>query len=72
MDMQYSTVIVDRVMDALINDPRTKNAQIDVVNDRGIVTLQGTVKKDDVRRAAEEIARRQDGVITVINEIKIV
>jgi len=63
--------LVDRVMDALISDPRTKNAMIDVSNDRGIVTLKGTVDKDHTRQAAEQIAREQEGVITVINAIKV-
>jgi len=69
MDMQLMEV-VDRVMDALMEDPRTKNAKIDASNDRGILTLSGTVDHEYIRRAAEEIARQQEGVLTVINEIK--
>jgi osmotically-inducible protein OsmY len=70
MDMQLIEV-ADRVMDALLEDPRTKKAKIDVANDRGILTLTGTVDKDDVRQATEEIAKKQEGVLTVINEIKL-
>jgi len=68
----YSVMeIVDRVMDALMSDPRTENSMIDVSNDRGIVTLEGTVSKEDTRQAAEQIAKQQEGVVTVINAIKV-
>jgi osmotically-inducible protein OsmY len=69
MDMQLMEV-VDRVMDALMEDPRTQYTKIEVANDRGILTLSGTVDYEYIRRAAEEIARHQEGVLTVINEIK--
>ncbi len=70
MDMNLMEV-ADRVMDALMDDPRTKNEKIDVANDRGILTLTGTVEHDSIRQAAEEIAKQQEGVLTVINEIKV-
>ncbi len=62
---------VDRVMDALYSDPRTSEAMIDVSNDRGIVTLKGTVDSEEIRQAAEHIARQQEGVTIVINAIKV-
>ncbi len=71
MGMQPLMEVVDRVTDALMNDPRTENANFEVANDRGILTLQGTVEKEVIRQAAEEIARQQEGVLTVINEIKV-
>jgi osmotically-inducible protein OsmY len=63
--------IVDRVMEALRNDPRTEDVEIDVVDDLGVLTLRGMVDQVYIRDAAEEIARRQDGVLSVINEIKV-
>jgi osmotically-inducible protein OsmY len=53
------------------NDPRTKNAGIEVASNQGVVTLTGTVKSEAIREAAEDIARRQEGVVTVINELKV-
>ena len=50
-----------RVANALMEDPRTGEAIIDVANDRGIVTLTGAVESDEVRTAAELIARKQQG-----------
>lgn len=61
----------DRVFAALASDPRTKEAAIEVANDRGIITLAGKVKSNEARQAAEEIARQQAGVVTVINELKV-
>ena len=59
------------VMEALQNDPRTKDEVIDVINERGIVTLTGAVGSPETRRVAEEITRQHAGVISVINELKI-
>lgn len=63
--------VPQRVMNALLNDPRTEQAIIEVIHDRGIVTLSGTVDSRDTSRAAEEIAREQPGVVSVVNELKI-
>jgi osmotically-inducible protein OsmY len=60
-----------QVTDALLDDPRTTDATIDVTNDRGIITLTGTVDSIEIRKAAEEVARRQEGVVTVINDLKV-
>ena len=37
----------------------------------GVVTLSGQVSSEGVRQAAEDIARRQKGVITVINDLAV-
>jgi osmotically-inducible protein OsmY len=58
-------------MNALMDDPRTADAGIDAANDRGMITLTGTVDSEEARRAAEEIARDQVGVLTVVNELKV-
>lgn len=60
-----------RIENALLEDPRTEGAIIDVANERGIVTLTGTVDSEETRRAAEEIAREDQGVISVVNELKV-
>jgi osmotically-inducible protein OsmY len=66
------TELTDRVVADLLEDPRTKDARLDVGCTQGVCTLSGTVKSEAVREAAEEIARRQPGVVTVINELKVV
>jgi osmotically-inducible protein OsmY len=63
--------VSNRVSDALLNDPRTAGATIDVATEHGMVSLTGTVASVEVRQAAEEVARAQKGVVTVMNELKV-
>lgn len=56
---------------ALAADPRTEQAVIEVIYDRGVVTLQGQVESMAVRNAAAEIAGQQPRVTTVVNELMI-
>jgi len=58
-----------RICTALAADPRTKQAVIEVIADRGVVTLQGQVENAEARAAAAEIARQQPGVTVVHNEL---
>ena len=60
-----------RVANALLEDPRTEEEIIDVTNDRGIITLTGSVHSEETRQAAEEIARDDQGVISVVNALKV-
>ncbi|HLF89460.1 MAG TPA: BON domain-containing protein [Anaerolineales bacterium] len=68
--VKYSSVS-ERVIQALQDDPRTREGIMDVVNEQGLITLTGTVSSQEMRQAADEIARRQEGVITVINDLKV-
>jgi len=61
--------IETRIGTALATDPQTKQALIEVIVDRGVVTLQGQVEKAEAREAAAEIARQQPGVTVVHNEL---
>lgn len=63
--------VVKQVSDALGNDPRTRNAVIDVGFNQGVVILTGMVKNHAIIQAAEDIARSQEGVISVLNELKV-
>lgn len=61
----------ERVVQALQNDPRTCEGMIDAANQQGVITLTGHVSSQEMREAADEIARQQPGVITVINDLTI-
>jgi osmotically-inducible protein OsmY len=63
--------VVSRVTNALLSDPRTKGAIIEVSSQGGTVTLLGTVPVPETRQAAEEIARQQEGVVNVVNGLTI-
>jgi osmotically-inducible protein OsmY len=63
--------VSDRVLEALQSDRRTREGMIDASFANGALTLSGTVDSHQMRAAADEIARRQDGVVTVINDLKV-
>jgi osmotically-inducible protein OsmY len=63
--------IISHVTAALSRDHRTDVAVVGVINERGVVTLKGQVDDPNTQEAAEEIARRQPGVLDVINELEV-
>ncbi|MCJ7702213.1 MAG: BON domain-containing protein [Anaerolineales bacterium] len=60
-----------QVLAALAKDPRTEFSVIEVIDDRGIVTLRGQVDSVEILQAALEIAESQPGVFRVINGLSI-
>lgn len=60
-----------RVARALDGDPRTADAPIEVVFERGIITLSGFVDSPQTRAAAEAIASAEPGVVSVVNSLKL-
>lgn len=69
--LDTNTAMTVRVTTALLTDPRTEVSIIAVNSDRRFVTLEGQVDSTEIRKAAEEIASNQTGVIQVINKLKI-
>ncbi|NWF73323.1 MAG: BON domain-containing protein [Nitrospirae bacterium] len=57
---------------ALAADGRVKGRQIDVETTKGQVMLRGKVDSDSAKQAAEDIAKRLDGVKTVKNDLEVV
>jgi hypothetical protein len=58
-----------RVTDALAQNPHTAAAVIEVIYERGAITLLGEVESMAGHLAAEEIAAKQPGVLSVCNEL---
>lgn len=63
--------IAKQIEESLMSDDRTRDASIEVANDRGIVTLSGEVESETIASAAEHIAQNQSGVIKVVNSIQV-
>ncbi|HJR79115.1 MAG TPA: BON domain-containing protein [Anaerolineales bacterium] len=57
---------------ALMNDPRTKDYGVEVLDSNGIITLRGTVPSQAARDTIEEIVKGIHGVISVNNELDVV
>lgn len=62
--------ISHEITKALSEHPETSGSIIEVINERGFVTLKGKVKTRSAKDKAEEIARQTEGVLSVINEIR--
>lgn len=60
-----------RLEDTLERDGRTGGAQIEVLDDNGVVTLTGFAPDDETRQVAGAIAEGFNGVTTVINDIEL-
>jgi len=63
--------LTTRVVNALLSDPWTHLSVIQVANERGVVTLKGTVDSIEVSEAAVEIAAEQPGVVSVVNALEV-
>jgi osmotically-inducible protein OsmY len=63
--------IQTRVMHALLSDPRTNVAVIEVLNESGVITLKGQVDSTEIRNAAEEIVTGQQGVLSIVNALEV-
>jgi osmotically-inducible protein OsmY len=65
------TELATAVTNALMADKRTKDEVIEVINERGLITLTGRVESRKSLEAAQEIAATQPGVISVVNSLKV-
>jgi uncharacterized protein YrrD len=63
--------LADQIEAVLFADPRTGTNAIEVINDRGVITLGGEVDSQAQREAAGEIAAAQPGVISVVNTLRV-
>jgi osmotically-inducible protein OsmY len=69
--MRLYNDLLSEIESALLNDPRTRNAVIEVDNHNGIITLSGVVDTPETSEAAEEVVSQQNGVIKVVNQLRI-
>lgn len=63
--------IAQQLTDALAEDPRTSTSVVEVVYERGVVTLLGAVRSEIAHAAAEEIAHRHPSVSSVVNALEV-
>jgi hyperosmotically inducible protein len=61
--------IEDLVSEALLFNDRIGSAVIEVEDFNGIITLKGTIESEQDRLFAEALARKQEGVVDVINDL---
>jgi len=68
---EASEKVAEDVSAALAEDPKTSASVIQVVYDRGVITLSGIVENEEAHASAEEIARRHEGVVSVVNALEV-
>lgn len=56
---------------AILDNPRTKEHGIEVLDENGVITLQGSVPSREVSDTAEKVVENVFGVVSVINELEI-
>ncbi len=69
--MSLYTSVTNHIQEALMEDERTAEAPIELINVQGIITMTGEVKSYEIAQALEEIVSRQRGVFCVVNRLKI-
>lgn len=63
--------LAEKIREALSSAPETEDAVIEVIVDRGVVTLSGRVEDRETRQAAGEIAAKQADVVSVTNDLAV-
>jgi osmotically-inducible protein OsmY len=69
--LDKDAAVRDRVAEALGEHPETSDAVIEVIAERGIVTLEGTVDSVEARTVAARVAAAQPDVISVTNSLRV-
>lgn len=60
-----------KVQMAIMNNPKTEAYNIDVLDKNGVITLKGSVRSQKVSQIAESLVEKIDGVVSVVNMLKI-
>jgi osmotically-inducible protein OsmY len=62
------TDLQTRVQRAIMDDSRTKDYAVEVMDNNGIIILRGAVPSREASTAVEMVAKEVEGVVSVINE----
>lgn len=60
-----------RAQKKILDDPRTKEHGIEVLDNNGVITLNGYVPSREIKKTAEAVINKVFGVISVINQLHI-
>ena len=69
--MKFKSELAKQITETLINDDRTSESAIEVVDNNGVITLMGTATAQDAVGAAEESARGHSGVMSVTTDLQV-
>ena len=66
------TDLQTRVQRALMDDSRTKEYAVEVLDNNGVIILRGAVPSREASTAVEMVAKEVEGVVSVINETDVI
>lgn len=66
-----TTALKTQVETKLRQDSQLKDFPIEVIDNNSVVTLQGEVPSEEAYRTAERLTRQVDGVVHVVNELRV-
>lgn len=66
--MSIKSDLEKKLQKALAEDPRTQDFSVEIIDESGYITLQGSVPSEEDRQVAAKIVSLQDGVLEVANE----
>ena len=66
------TDLQTRVQRTLMDDSRTKDYAVEVMDNNGVIILRGAVPSREASTAVEMVAREVEGVVSVINETDVI
>lgn len=69
--MDAKTERAIRVIQALADDPRTEDVAVSAIDNNSVIMLSGTAPSQEAKQAAIEIAEEQEGVNSVIPDIRV-
>jgi len=67
----FTHQLKEEVEEKLRHDPRVRDLPIDVLDQNGVIILQGTVPSQTLSMLVEDLVRQVDSVISVSNELYI-
>ncbi|MGZ9164050.1 MAG: BON domain-containing protein [Anaerolineales bacterium] len=65
---ETTTDLQTRVQRALMDDSRTREYGVEVLDNNGVIILRGIIPAREASTLVETVAREVDGVVSVINE----
>jgi osmotically-inducible protein OsmY len=63
--------ITTKIQSKFFMDDQIKSRTVDVDTKNGVVTLSGTVPNEAAHKAAEDLAKETDGVVRVVNRLRV-
>ena len=66
------TDLQTRVQRTLMDDSRTKDYAVEVMDNNGVIILRGAVPSREASTAVEMVAKEVEGVVSVINETDVI